>query len=82
MKTYAELIGRPIEAEIKNSAITHLDVLGLNVLMSDEANTEVADFMKSPRSMVDANGHLIYGLADGRLCRFALMATTYHSLES
>lgn len=48
--------------------------------MSDEANTEVANFMESTLSMVDANGHLIYGLADGRLCRFALMSTTYHPL--
>lgn len=57
------------------------DVLGLNILMSDEANKEVEQYMESPISMVDANGHLVYGLADGRLCRFALMATTYHSLE-
>lgn len=57
------------------------DVLGLNILMSDEANEEINKFINSKTSLVDANGNLIYGLGDGRMCKFALTACTYYDVS-
>lgn len=57
------------------------DVLGLNILMSDEATKEIHDYLESPISMVDGNGQLVYGLNDGRIVKFALYATSWYSLD-
>lgn len=57
------------------------DVLGLNVLLSDDANTEIQNFMNSSMSMVASNGNLIYGLSAGKIVKFCLFATSYYSLE-
>lgn len=57
------------------------DVLGLNILMSDEATEEMRNYMESPISMVDANGKLVYGLSSAKNPKFQFFATTYHSLE-
>lgn len=57
------------------------DVLGLNILLTDEANNAVKDYLDSPISMVDANGSLVYGLGDGRLCKFSLCATSFYDLD-
>ena len=56
------------------------DVLGLNVMMSDEANEEDADYLNAPISMVDANGGLVYGLADNPIIKFSMYSTSYHVL--
>lgn len=56
------------------------DVLSALVLMSDEANEEIEDYLKSPVSMVDPQGSLIYGLASGRLVRYSMYSSTYHDL--
>lgn len=57
------------------------DVLGLNILMSDEANKEIGEFLNSSLSMVDAAGKLVYGLSDSRLCKYNLYSTSYFPLE-
>ena len=56
------------------------DTLSLIILMSDEANTEIEDFMKSPISMVDASGKLVYGLDSASITKYQFYATTYHPL--
>lgn len=56
------------------------DVLGLNILMSDDAKEEIGQYMETPISLVDANGKLIYGLNSGRIVRYQLFATSYHPL--
>ena len=55
------------------------DVLNLIVLLSDEANNEINDYLKSPMSMIDATGKLIYGLSD-EITDYQFYATTYHPL--
>ena len=57
-----------------------MDVLGINVLMSDEASAEVKDFFEKPISMVSANRGLTYGLADGRINALAIWCSTYQQL--
>ena len=64
----------------KALAITKLDALGLNILMSDEATEDIKKYLESPISMVDANGNLVYGLNDGRIVKFTLFATSWHPL--
>lgn len=56
------------------------DMLGTNVLMSDEANAEIKDFLEKPASLVDSSHHLTYGLGVGRICKLTLFASTYHAL--
>jgi hypothetical protein len=48
--------------------------------MSDEANTEIKDFLEKPASLVDSSHHLTYGLGVGRICKLTLFASTYHAL--
>ena len=55
-------------------------MLGINVLMSDEASNEVKDFFEKPISMVSADRHLTYGLADGRINSLAIWCSTYQQL--
>ena len=57
-----------------------MDVLGLNIMMSDEANEEDQKYLDSPISMVDANGGLVYGLADCSILKFSMYASSYHVL--
>lgn len=57
------------------------DVLGLNILMSEEANAEVKEYLQSGISMVDANGRLVYGLADGRMCKYSLYASSHYPIN-
>lgn len=54
--------------------------MSLIILMSDEANKEIEDFMKSPISMVDASGKLVYGLDSASITKYQFYATTYHPL--
>ena len=48
-------------------------------MLSDEANNEINDYLKSPMSMIDATGKLIYGLSD-EITDYQFYATTYHPL--
>ena len=56
------------------------DMLGINVLMSDEASNEVKDFFEKSISMVSSDRHLTYGLADGRINALAIWCSTYQQL--
>lgn len=56
------------------------DVLGINVLMSDEASKELKDFFEKPISMVSSNRRLTYGLGDGRINALAIWCSTYQQL--
>lgn len=58
------------------------DVLGTNILFSDESNKEVADYFESPISMVDHMGKLIYGLSSSKNVKFVLFANTWFDLGS
>lgn len=49
-------------------------------MMSDEANEEDQRYLDSPISMVDANGGLVYGLADCSILKFSMYASSYHVL--
>lgn len=40
-----------------------MDTLTLNILMSEEANKEIDEYINSKLSMLNASGGLIYGLA-------------------
>ena len=55
-------------------------MLGINVLMSDEASAEVKDFFEKPISMVSSDRHLTYGLADGRINALAIWCSTYQQI--
>ena len=55
-------------------------MLGINVLMSDEASKELKDFFENPISMVSSDRHLTYGLADGRINALAIWCSTYQQL--
>ena len=57
-----------------------MDMLGINVLMSDEANKELKDFFEKPISMVSSNRRLTYGLGDGRINALAIWCSTYQQL--
>lgn len=59
-----------------------MDVLGIHIVFSDEANQEIKEFFEQPISMIDASHALEYGLGSGRLCRFTMMAATYHELPN
>ena len=54
-----------------------MDVLGTNILMSDEANQEIEDFLNSNLSMLDVNHNLTYGLGTGRILKFTICANTF-----
>ena len=55
-------------------------MLGINVLMSDEASNEVKDFFEKSISIVSSYRHLTYGLADGRINALAIWCSTYQQL--
>ena len=57
-----------------------MDMLGINVLMSDEASNEVKDFFEKSISMVSSDRHLTYGLGDGRINALAIWCSTYQQL--
>lgn len=40
-----------------------MDTVTLNILMSEEANKEIDEYLNSKISMMDADGSLIYGLS-------------------
>ena len=79
------ILGVIPEAEIKSSAATakvvYLDVLGLNIVMSDEATEELRDYMEKPLSLVDANGKLVYGLNSCRVTKYQMFLTSWHPLK-
>ena len=56
------------------------DVLGLNILMSDEANEEIEEFLNSPLSMISADHRLTAGLDSDRICKMTIFAATYAAL--
>ena len=56
-------------------------MLGINLLMSDEANKEIDDFLNSPLSMIGAEKSLTYGLSSGRQIRLNLFCMTYQDLS-
>lgn len=56
-------------------------MLGINLLMSDEANKEVHDFLEGPLSMIGAEKNLTYGLDSGRQIRLNLFCMTYQDLS-
>ena len=56
------------------------DVLSAMVLLGDESNTEVNDYLHKPISMVDDRGDLIYGLRHGRTVRYTMNSATYRKL--
>ena len=56
------------------------DMVGINVLMSDEASKELKDFFEKPISMVSSNRRLTYGLGDGRINALAIWCSTYQQL--
>lgn len=55
-------------------------MLGVNVLMSDEANAEVQDFFTKKISLLSSDKNLTYGLNDGRMCKLTLFASTFGKL--
>ena len=57
------------------------DVLGLNIVMSDEATEEHRDYMEKPISLVDANGKLVYGLNSCRVTKYQMFLTSWHPLK-
>lgn len=56
-------------------------MLGINLLMSDEANKEIDNFLNSPLSMIGAEKSLTYGLASGRQIKLNLYASSYQDLS-
>ena len=60
--------------------VTLLDVLGLVILLSDEANKEIAEYLQSPISMIHASGQLSYPL-EASLTKYQFYAATYHPLD-
>ncbi len=51
------------------------------VLMSDEANKEIEEYMDSPASMIGANGTLIFDPSDSRVTGFSTYLVTRYPLD-
>ena len=51
------------------------------VLMSDEANKEIEEYMDSPASMIGANGTLIFDPADSRVTSMCAFLITRYPLD-
>lgn len=58
-----------------------MDMTGISVLMSDEANNEAAAHLNDPLSMVNARGKLVRNISSDRLAKFTFFCMTYHDLE-
>ena len=54
----------------------------MNILMSDEANREIEEFLNSPKAMVDSSQKLVYGAGSGRLLKMNFFNMTYHQLPN
>ena len=52
-------------------------MLGINVLMSDEASNEVKDFFEKSITKKKKNRQMTDGLADGRINPLAIWCSTY-----
>ena len=70
------------------------DTMTLNILLSDEANKEAAEYLRSPSAMLNSEGGLLYGIknSEGGLLYgiksgksghvdMALSFLTYHQLS-
>lgn len=59
------------------------DTMSLHIFLSDEANQEAKDFMKSTSSMLNGNGDLLYGVTSSKAGHIdiALAYLTYHKLS-
>ena len=58
------------------------DTMTLNILLSDEANKEAAEYLRSPSAMLNSEGGLLYGIKSGKSGHvdMALSFLTYHQL--
>lgn len=54
-----------------------MDVLGTNILMSDEANNEIEEYLNSNLSMIDTEHNLTYGLGTCKIIKFTLSTNTF-----
>ena len=59
------------------------DTMTLNILLSDEANKEAAEYLRSPSAMLNSEGGLLYGIKSGKSGHvdMALSFLTYHQLS-
>lgn len=50
------------------------------ILMSDEANNEIKEFLDKPASVIGAGGKVTFKVDDARLIKFCLYYTSHYPL--